>query len=214
LIDAYIFPSEFTLKYITKHFSTDRSLAFHVPSPVLPHALPNTQKNREKYFIYAGRISVEKGVFTLISTFSQSRNAHMKLKIAGDGPDAEKIRALVHNSPNITVVGKLDKQALAPLISNALAMVAPSIWYDVQPNSVLESLSYQTPVIAPAHPVFNELLGKQKRFLYKNIRQFDDILNTVWRKREKTHVSLPQIHLPNSHYAQIIAIYQQLLAHR
>jgi glycosyltransferase involved in cell wall biosynthesis len=48
-------------------------------------------KNNDKYVVYAGRISTEKGVEDLIESFLRSKLDGFKLKILGDGPDFRRL---------------------------------------------------------------------------------------------------------------------------
>ena len=44
------------------------------------------ESNKENYYIYAGRISKEKGVKELITRFSDAKLTNLKLKVVGTGP--------------------------------------------------------------------------------------------------------------------------------
>jgi glycosyltransferase involved in cell wall biosynthesis len=59
------------------------------------------------YIGYAGRLSFEKGVDTLAEA---ARTCGLPVKIAGDGPEMEKLRAAA--PPNVEFLGKLDRYKL------------------------------------------------------------------------------------------------------
>ena len=71
-----------------------------------------TDKNiekKEEYIVYAGRISNEKGVEELITTFLRLNYQDLKLKIIGDGPLLEILKNKYH-SQNILFLGYLENK--------------------------------------------------------------------------------------------------------
>ena len=71
---------------------------------VFPNYLDHkSQKNSETvndYFVYAGRISEEKGVEQLIKAFNNSKLENIKLIIIGNGPKYKEY-SLKYNSENV-----------------------------------------------------------------------------------------------------------------
>ncbi|MBN1460353.1 MAG: glycosyltransferase, partial [Armatimonadetes bacterium] len=95
------------------------------------------------YFLFAGRLSPEKGVGTLIDA---AREAGVQLVIAGDGP---LMTELVNTrSPGVRLVGHLDGNGVDDLLRDCLAAVVPSEWYENAPMSVLEAMAAGKAVIA------------------------------------------------------------------
>lgn len=96
-------------------------------------------------FLYAGRLSHEKGVALLCSAFRN--RAHLRLRIAGDGPLAESLKTDFVDCANIEFLGKLNAVALKQEMRHAKFSIVPSEWYENNPMSVLESFGAGTPVI-------------------------------------------------------------------
>lgn len=96
-------------------------------------------------FLYAGRLSYEKGVALLCSAFRDRPN--LRLRIAGDGPLAESLKSEFIECSNIKFLGKLDSEILKQEMRQAKFSVVPSEWYENNPMSVLESFGAGTPVI-------------------------------------------------------------------
>jgi glycosyltransferase involved in cell wall biosynthesis len=97
------------------------------------------------YLLYFGRLALEKGVGTLIRA---AADAHVRIKIAGTGPEEEKLRALAQQvGADIEFLGYQSGAQLHSLIANARAVVLPSEWYENAPMSVLESYALGKPVI-------------------------------------------------------------------
>lgn len=98
-----------------------------------------------EYFLYFGRLSVEKGIATLIRAVAASRTT---LKIAGTGPEEERLRTLAAQSnASVEFLGYQSGASLHDLIARARAVVLPSEWFENAPMSVLESCALGKPVI-------------------------------------------------------------------
>lgn len=96
-------------------------------------------------FLYAGRLSHEKGVTLLCSALRD--RPQQCLRIAGDGPLAESLRTEFADSSNIKFLGKLTATQLKDEMRQAKFTIVPSEWYENNPMSVLESFGSGTPVI-------------------------------------------------------------------
>lgn len=97
------------------------------------------------YFLYFGRLAVEKGVSTLMRAASM---AGMRLVIAGTGPEEENLKRLAGELPGtIEFLGFLGGEPLRRAVLGARAVVVPSEWYENNPMAVLEAFSLGKPVI-------------------------------------------------------------------
>lgn len=96
-------------------------------------------------FLYAGRLSYEKGVALLCSAFRD--RPQQRLRIAGVGPLTESLSAEFADCSNIQFLGKLAANQLKEEMRQAKFTVVPSEWYENNPMSVLESFGMGTPVI-------------------------------------------------------------------
>lgn len=116
--------------------------------PPSPSAPPPGEPVR---FVFAGRLSPEKGVDTLVEAVS-STSAEVRLDVAGDGPSRAALEELAHRvAPGrVDFHGRLDKEAVAGLVARSRAMVVPSRWYENQPMTILEAFAASTPVVATA----------------------------------------------------------------
>jgi glycosyltransferase involved in cell wall biosynthesis len=92
-------------------------------------------------FIFVGRISAEKGA----KIFAEAaRRAGKKAIFVGDGPAAAELQSAY---PEAVVLGWKSPDEVKTLMRAARALVFPSVWYEGQPLTVLESLALGTPVI-------------------------------------------------------------------
>ncbi len=113
-----------------------------VPNMVsIPDSITNSTGGR--YVAFAGRISPEKGIDTLIAA---TRLTGLPVRLAGDGPILNK---LVGRAPeNAEFAGLLDTQKMAAFYRGARFLVLPSKWFEVCPMVIIEAMSHGLPVIA------------------------------------------------------------------
>jgi glycosyltransferase involved in cell wall biosynthesis len=95
------------------------------------------------YFLYAGRLAVEKGVGTLLKAAIQAK---VPLRVAGTGPMEAQLRAMP-GAENVEWLGFCSGEALWQQVRNARALVLPSEWYENAPMSILEAYASGTPVV-------------------------------------------------------------------
>lgn len=100
------------------------------------------------YGLFLGRLSNEKGLWTLIRAFEQL--SEVELKIVGTGPLEEELRKYVRekNLPNIDLVGFKSGDEKWKLIRDCQFAVVSSEWYENFPIVVLEYFAGAKPVIA------------------------------------------------------------------
>jgi len=100
------------------------------------------------YAIYMGRLSPEKGCWTLIHAFEQL--PHVALKILGTGPLEQELKDYVRQKGigNIQFLGFKSGDEKWQLLRNSLCLVVPSEWYENFPVTVLEAFMASKPVVA------------------------------------------------------------------
>lgn len=96
----------------------------------------------ERYVLYFGRFSEEKGVKTLLKVCEELTD--VSFVFAGTGPLQENVT----QTENIRNIGFVTGEALRNLIAGAAFSLYPSEWYENCPFSVMESQAYGTPMIA------------------------------------------------------------------
>lgn len=103
---------------------------------------------KRPYALYIGRLSSEKGLFTLLAA---ARSVpELPIKIAGTGPLEVDLRQAIgeHRMHHIELLGHVTGEAKQRLITQALCTLIPSEWNENFPLAVVESLSLGTPVVA------------------------------------------------------------------
>ncbi|MEJ3716764.1 glycosyltransferase family 4 protein [Paenibacillus polymyxa] len=101
----------------------------------------------DRYLLFVGRISAEKGVRNLLQAWSQLEDrGGLRLVIIGDGPEKAKLAA-AHQQEDIRFLGKQDGDTVLDCMSRAMYVMVPSIWYEGFPMTIVESYSVGTPVL-------------------------------------------------------------------
>jgi len=149
LIDQFIAPSRFLYNYfIDVQFKSDEI-------SYIPHFLPdfrsditqNGDNQTDKYFLFLGRLSPEKGASQLARHWTE-QNIPYTLKIVGGGVEENKIRSLADIHSNIQLIGEVDWQNGLNYLANMYALIAPSVCYESFGLNILESFIAQKPVIS------------------------------------------------------------------
>ncbi|MDH6343471.1 glycosyltransferase involved in cell wall biosynthesis [Parabacteroides sp. PFB2-12] len=139
--NTFISPSHFLKsKMVIAGYNVDKIEVLHnfIPTEKLQ---PYLQKG--DYYCYVGRLSPEKGVDDLLKA---AKNLSHPLYIIGSGSEAERLKK-EYPQENIYFLGHQSPEKVIEMVQKARFMVIPSIWYENNPFSVIESLCVGTPVL-------------------------------------------------------------------
>ena len=147
-VDAFIAPSRFTReKHLEFGLKVDAPIV-HIPNflpPPTPRPPMDARPHEAPYFLFAGRLERIKGAHVLVEAFREYRAAD--LLVAGLGHDEPWLRSMAQQAPNIRFLGAVPYADLERFIRHAVAVVVPSVGYEVFPTVVLEAFAQGTPVI-------------------------------------------------------------------
>ncbi len=136
----------------------------------------------DRYVLYFGRFSKEKGVRTLIE--AAKKLPDVNFVFAGSGEYADVINAL----SNATNVGFQTGVALNSLIANADFSIIPSEWYENCPFSVMESQQRLTPVLGARIGGIPELITESKTgwlFESGNVNDLAASISRIWNNPDQ-----------------------------
>lgn len=133
-------------------FAVARLVAGGLPAgriEVKPNFLPDAPLAGEGgggYAIYIGRLTVEKGVRTLISAWKSVKN--LRLKVLGDGALRGELEEQVRSDGSaVEFLGFRARSEILTLAAKAEFAVIPSECYEGFPMAVLEAYACGTPVV-------------------------------------------------------------------
>jgi len=160
-------------KVLREHFSKrfGRKVLYipnGVGNPESPGASTLAQWGLEprRYFLYAGRLSPEKGLDILIKAHRPLADA-CRLVIAGGSSYSEDYikRLRAQAGPGVVFTGFQQGPILAELYGNALAFMLPSQMEGLS-VALLEAMAYGLPVVASDIPENRELVDECGGFLF------------------------------------------------
>lgn len=185
-VDAVIAPSRFTReKHLEFGFKVDAPIV-HIPN-FLPRPAPrpadDVRRHPRPYFLFAGRLERIKGAHVLVEEFRSYEAADLLL--AGIGHDAAWLRELAGHAKNVHFLGAVPYSELEGLIRHAIAVVVPSVGYEVFPTVVLEAFAHGTPVIGHRLGPLPEMLDGQGGLTYGNRTELVNALEELRTKPER-----------------------------
>ena len=152
---------------------------------VIPNYLKENQNSHieeNDYFIYAGRLSAEKGIYELIESYLNSDLKDKTLKIVGDGPELAKI-INKYDIENIEFLGQLSNNQTIDLIMGSKGVISATKLYEGQPTLLCEASLNGKTSLFPNSGGIKEFLPINYDFLFK---QFDyhDFVNKLNKLNE------------------------------
>jgi glycosyltransferase involved in cell wall biosynthesis len=100
-------------------------------------------------FLFAGRLSREKGVGLLLEAWGRSGlGATTTLRIAGDGNERASLEASARALPGVVFEGQVSGARIRELLEECRVVVLPSLCYEALPTIVLEAFAAGRPVVA------------------------------------------------------------------
>ncbi len=219
-VSFFISPSRF-LKSKLVEFGFAEEKIVYIPNYIVSRNFsPNY--DFENYLLYIGRLSVEKGISTLIKAFRNLKAQNIRLMIVGEGPMRESLENLSDKDSRIQFTGYLSGPALTEVTRNARAVVMPSEWYENAPISILEAFAYGKPVIGARIGGNPEMVDEYKNGLLFESGSVDDLtdkLNEFLSYSSETVAGMGQAarkkaeeeYSPELHYEKLIEVYQRAI---
>ncbi|MCU0566971.1 MAG: glycosyltransferase [Oculatellaceae cyanobacterium Prado106] len=146
-------------------------LTSYNPIQISPHQLPKQLADLKQpyHFVFAGRLTPDKGADLLIQAAHQLRQIRddFRIQIMGYGNQAEELQQLADHlqvSDQVDFLGHCKPAEVVEHLRSALALVVPSRWQEPAGYVVLEAASVQTGAIASQVGGLPEVTGSQGLF--------------------------------------------------
>lgn len=164
--------SDFSEKILKKTLNSKTKI-YRVYNPIDFDKCPkNVNSSINKYYLYVGRISKEKGVDLFCEAISK-----LKLEgiVVGDGPEKLKLQK---QYPNIEFAGWKDSREVKEYMQNARALIFPSRWYECAPLTPLEAMQYNVPIISSnCNACVDYIKANPEKFIFDNLQELMKILS-------------------------------------
>lgn len=189
-VDAFCSPSEFSA---IKHGEFGFGPKMRVTPSFLPDAPPDNSSSTDNtseavlhdrpYFLFVGRLEHIKGVQDVIPAFL--KDAAADLLIVGSGNYEADLTRMAGDSNAIHFLGWKKPEEIKSLYKQAIAVVIPSICYEVFPLVLLEAFREGTPVIARDIGPLPELVRKSGAgLLFDSEQQLIEMVNRIAGNKE------------------------------
>ena len=146
---------------------------------VVPNYLPINKSNNletsENYFVYAGRLSSEKGTEEMLEAFNNKELKGLTLKIIGDGPLLNYLKSKYKNNKNFDFLGSIDNKEVLKIIEKSTAIVTTTKLFEGQPTLLCEASSYGKPSIFPKTGGIMEFFPKEYPLSFSQFNYYDFI---------------------------------------
>lgn len=221
LVGVFISPSMF-LKEKLKKMGFQKQIVY-IPNFIdEKDYLPGYNSNG-KTICYFGRLSREKGLFTLVDGM---KGLGARLKIIGDGPLRKDLEERVKNENinNITFLGYKSGDELKEEVRNSIVVILPSECYENNPRTVLEAFALGKPVIGSRIGGIPELVRDGETGLTFEAGNIEDLrgkieclINSPSRITEmgkNARRFVEENFNPEKHYQKLMKIYRTALKKR
>lgn len=153
IADRYIAPSLFLKKKFVE-YGFEESRIVHIPN-FIQNNISATEAH-DGYFVYIGRLWVEKGIDVLAEAMANVKGA--KLVIVGDGPQRSELEKMLDRRDNVEFLGQLSTPQTSDILRKAMFVVVPSKCYENFLFTILEAFSWGKPVIGARSGGIAELI--------------------------------------------------------
>jgi len=204
-------------------FARDKFIQGGLPGEkiiIKPHFVgpdPGYEKGEGGYALFVGRLSVEKGVDTLLEAWNLL-DGKIPLKVVGEGPLEQSVANASGRADNIEYLGQKNASEVAELMGNARLVIVPSECYETFGRVIIEAYAKGTPVIASQIGALAELvmpcrtgllfrpsdptdLAEKVRWSYEHPRELAEMRSYAREVYEEKYTS-------TRNYDMLIAIYE------
>ena len=146
-IDGLLYVSDFARKKHEQYMPTFKNKPNIVLHNFSTSIADSGRYVSDKYFLFLGRLSEEKGIITLMNAMKE--NPKSRLKIVGSGPLKDKLKEYKKQNKlnNIEFLGYKSGEELTNLKKQAYFVIVPSEWYENNPMAIIESYAEGVPAI-------------------------------------------------------------------
>ena len=222
-IDLFITPSNFLKNKLVEYDFNSKKII------VLPNFINHSNSiniqpsSGKKYLLYFGRIAEHKGVLLLLRLAKDY--PEIKIKMIGKYADKKiefKIKDyLKKGSGNLEIIKLQNKYNLYNWIKNSNFVVVPSLWFETQSYSVMESFALGKTVVASRIGGIPEFVRDGKTGYLFNPNNYDEFKNKIfnlWNNDRLTEKMgrealkfVTKKHNANNYYRRLMKIYNRLL---
>lgn len=218
-VDKYIALTEFARrKFVAAGFPDNKV----VRKPNFLLSDPGVGSGQGGYVFFAGRLTAEKGISTLLAAW-RLLESNCMLKIVGDGPESLAVSEAAKLA-NVEWLGRRSSAEVYALMRSASVVVMPSEWYEGFPVVLAEAFASGTPIIASRIGGLAELVDDGRTgllFSPGNTNALASALEWVFRHpsellgmRRNARAEYESKYTADQNYSQLMSIYDAAIEER
>lgn len=208
-------------------FARSRFVAGGLPPDrmvVKPHFVapdPGPGEGSGGYALFAGRLSPEKGIETLLAAWRRVGN-RLPLRVVGDGPMRPQVTKAVESGSGVEWLGRRSYGDVLDLMGDAVFVILPSQGYETFGRVAAEAFAKGTPVIASRLGAMAEIVDHRRTGLLFRPADPDDLAATVERAladrgevarmRREARREFEAKYTADRNYRALMAIYERAMA--
>ncbi len=219
-IDAFVVPSDFTLKKLHE-YGIPKEKLHHIPT-FFNQKEENPVVEYQPYALFVGRIEKQKGLMTLVKAFEGTDNRLKVIGFSNDGYEETLKQELKGKKHQVEFLGRKSFEEIVPYLKSCRCTVVPSEWYDNFPNVILESFAYKKAVIATDFGSLPELVHDGETGLTFRYGDAADLCQKVAhllshedearRMGENAYRMLTERYTAEAHYEKLFSLFQDVMS--
>ncbi len=172
---------------------------------------------RGNYALFAGRLTPEKGISTLLEAWREL-GGELPLQIAGDGPMAPEVERAAGESGHVRWLKWLPRAEILQRMKDASLLVLPSTWYEGFPMILAEAFAVGLPVIASDLGSMSSIVDHRRTgLLFEAGNSSELVAHVRWLRAHPAEAALMRTrarqeyqskYTGETNYAQLIDIYE------
>lgn len=175
MVNVYIALTQFARqKFIEGGLPADKIVV--KPNFVYPD--PGEVEDKGEFALFVGRLSVEKGIDTLIAAW-RDLGKSVPLKIIGEGPLEKLVIEASQQNSSIEWLGRKPLPDVYDLMGKAKMLIFPSKWYETFGRVAVEAFAKGTPVIASKLGAIAEIVDHGRTGLHFQPGDAEDLARQV-----------------------------------
>lgn len=216
-VDEFISPSRFLINRFKKMGFT-KNISY-LANPLFLDEFKPYYKWDKKTLMYIGRLSYEKGLFTLLKAV---KGMDIDCQIHGEGTLEKELKRFKENEKlnNVTFYGYSGREKIINHLKKAMFVVVPSEWYENSPYVIMESFASGKPVIGSRIGGIPEMVAENKTgltFQPGNEKELREIILYLLNKPKKifemgrnARKFAEEKLNPKNYYEKLISIYERI----
>ena len=186
--------------------------------------VPVPWHERAPYAVFAGRLTAEKGVATLLEAWNRWGDAAPELRIVGDGPLRQQLQSVVRPGLRVRFLGQLPAADAQGHIAGARLLLLPSEWFEGFPMVLREAFAFGTPAAVSAiGPLPSLVESGQAGLIFESARSDSllTVVRTAWDDParlqalgQRARECFERLYTASANHEQLMAIYGAALGCR